>query len=68
MVRASRVLNLQWLVARAALRSVTKSLDFPLESLLVGEPLFQAGAGQYTELDVCHVQPTSMLGGICLGV
>ena len=25
---------------------LNQSLDFPLERLLVGEPLFQAGAGQ----------------------
>ena len=41
-----------------------QSIDFPPEGLLAGEPLLQAGAGQDAELDLRHVQPTSMLGGI----
>ena len=36
-------------------------LGFPPERLLVGEPLLQARAGQYAELNFRHVQPTAML-------
>ena len=31
-----------------------QGLDFPPESLLVGDPLPQAGAGQHAELDFRH--------------
>ena len=41
-----------------------QSLDLPPESFLVGEPLSEAGAGQYAELDFRHIQPTSVLGGV----
>ena len=45
MVRASRVLNLQWMVALGGVAFLNQSLDFPPERLLVGESLLQAGAG-----------------------
>ena len=38
-----------------------QGLDLPPESLLVGDPLPQAGAGQQAELDFRHVQPTAVL-------
>ena len=31
-----------------------QGLDFPLESRFVGEPLLEAGAGQYAELNLRH--------------
>ena len=43
---------------------LNQSLDFPLERLLVGEPLFQAGAGQYTELNLGRCSVRTLLGGI----
>ena len=41
-----------------------KGLDFPLESLLVGESMPQAGAGQHAELNLRDVQPTPVFGGV----
>ena len=41
-----------------------QGLDFPPESLLAGDPLLQAGAGQDAELDLRHVEPTAVLGGV----
>ena len=38
-----------------------QGLGFPPERLPVGEPLPQAAAGQYAELDFRHVQPTAVL-------
>ena len=38
--------------------------DFPPQRVFVGEPLPQAGTGQYAELDFGQVQPTAMLGGV----
>ena len=38
--------------------------DHPLERFLAGEPLVEAGAGQYAELDFGHVQPTAVLGRV----
>ena len=41
-----------------------QGLDFPSEGLLSGEPLPEAGTGQYAELDFRHVQPTAVFGGV----
>ena len=41
-----------------------QSIDFPSEGHFAGEPLLQAGAGQDTELDFGHVQPTAVLGRV----
>ena len=61
MVRASWVLNRQLMVIWAAFRSRNRGPDFPLERVFVGEPLPQAGTGQYAELDFGQVQPTAVL-------
>ena len=39
-----------------------QGLGLPAERSLVGEPLLQAGAGQYAELDFRHIQPSAVLG------
>ena len=60
MVRASRVLKRQLMVAGVEGRGSggvaprDQGLDFPLESRFAGEPLLEAGAGQYAELDLRH--------------
>ena len=41
-----------------------QSVYFPPQGLLAGEPLLQTGAGQYAELDLRHVQPTPVPGGV----
>ena len=42
------------MVTHAAFRSCDRGPDFPLERFRVGEPLPQAGTGQYAELDFRH--------------
>ena len=64
MVRASRVLNRQLMVALAALRSLTRASTSLLRASSPEEPLLQAGAGQDAELDLRHVQPTPVLGRV----
>ena len=54
MVRAFWVLNRQLMMDWAALMFPYQGLDFPPESLLVGDPLPQAGAGPHAELDFRH--------------
>ena len=41
-----------------------QGLDFPPEGGFVGEPLLEAAARQYAELDFRHIQPTAVLGGV----
>ena len=52
MVRASWVLNRQLMVDPRLVSLLRRGPDFPLERFLVGEPLPQAGTGQYAELDL----------------
>ena len=61
--RASWVLNLQWIVAPAALRSLTRAWTSPRSASSSGSRV-QAGAGQHAELNLGHVQPTAVLGGV----
>ncbi len=38
--------------------------DFPAEDGLVGDAPPKAGASQNAKLDLCHVQPTAVLGRV----
>ena len=41
-----------------------QGLDLPAEGRLVGETLPEAAAGEDAELDLRHIEPTAVLGGV----
>ena len=41
-----------------------QDMNLPAEGLLVGDALFEAAAGENTEFDLRHIQPTAMLGRV----
>ena len=40
------------------------SADVPLQGFFVGVTSLEAGSGQHAELDLRHVQPATVLGGV----
>ena len=58
---SARVTTRARILLKGGVPFLHQGLGFPPQHILVGEPLPQAAAGQYAELNLGHVQPTAVL-------